>query len=172
MADVNALLEANRDAVAELLRVAERAQPNWTTPRAPGKWSPQQVVEHVAMALEEGGNVVAGRASKLPTLPALVRPLARIFFNRAVRTGKFPRAKTNRDMDPARAPVTGPVDIAEANARLEAALATFGEACRARAASGDRVPSGAFGKIAVEDYMRFTELHTRHHAKQIPTPGD
>jgi hypothetical protein len=169
MADLTPLLAANREAVHELLGTAEAAaaEGHWTTPRAPGKWSPQQVVEHVAMALEEGGNVIAGQATKLPTLPAFVRPLAKLMFNRAVRTGKFPKARTNKAMDPARSALSGPATAAEARARLDAALATFEEACRARAAAGGKVPSGAFGKVSLEDYARFTELHTRHHTKQI-----
>jgi hypothetical protein len=89
-------------------------------------------------------------------------------FNRAVKTGTFPKAKTNKAMDPARSAVSGPATTAEARARLDAALATFEEACRARAAAGGKVPSGAFGKVSVEDYARFTELHTRHHTHQIP----
>lgn len=167
MADVSALLAANRAAVEDMVKAAERS--DWTTPRAPGKWSPQQVVEHVARAYEEGGNVISGKPTKLPTLPFFVRPLARIMFNRAVKTGKFPRAKTNKPMDPSKVPDPGPASPAEARARLEAALAKFDEACRARAASGHPVISGAFGKVSVEDYARFTELHTRHHTQQIPS---
>jgi len=165
MADVTARLTANRAAVDEFVRAAEAADSIWTTPRAPGKWSPQQVVEHVAMSYEESGNVIAERPTKLPTLPVFVRPLAKLLFNRAVKTGRFPKAKTNKAMDPP----SGPASSAEARARLDGALAKFDEACRARAATGGNVSSGAFGRVALEDYVRFTEMHTRHHAKQIPT---
>lgn len=170
MTDITPLVQRNRAALDELLRAAEVAasEGHWTTPRAPGKWSPQQVVEHVAMAYEEGSNVITGRPSKLPTLPAIVRPFARMFFNRVVRAGKFAKAKTNREMDPARAGGAGPANPSEARTRLDDAFGKFEEACRARAASGDRVSSGAFGKVALEDYVRFAELHTRHHTKQIP----
>ena len=48
MADVNDVLAANRAAVLDLVAAAERSAATWTTPRAPGKWSPSQVVEHVA----------------------------------------------------------------------------------------------------------------------------
>jgi len=88
MADVAEALAGNRAAVDELVSGAERAAGVWTTPRAPGKWSPSQVVEHVARALEESANVVAGVPSKFPTFPAFLRPLARgLFFNRVLRTG-------------------------------------------------------------------------------------
>ncbi len=169
MADVDPALAANRAAVDEMVKAAERAGSNWTTPPAPGKWSPQQVVEHVARSYEEGGNVIAGRPTKLPTLPFFVRPLARVIFNRAVKTGKFPKAKTNKPMDPSKVPDPGPASPSEARARLEAAMTKFDEAYRARAAQGDAVKSGAFGKVSLQDYARFTELHTRHHTKQIPS---
>ena len=64
MADVNDVLAANRAAVIDLVAAAERSAATWTTPRAPGKWSPSQVVEHVARGLEEAANVVSGAPSK------------------------------------------------------------------------------------------------------------
>jgi hypothetical protein len=54
MADVNDVLAANRAAVIDLVAAAERSATTWTTPCAPGKWSPSQIVEHVAGGLEEG----------------------------------------------------------------------------------------------------------------------
>jgi len=167
MTDLVTLLAAHRSAVDEMVAAAEKS--DWSTPRAPGKWSPQQVVEHVARAYEEGANVIAGHPTRLPTLPFFLRPLARMMFNRAVKTGSFPRAKTNKKMDPAKAPAAGPASASGARSRLETALAAFDAACRARVAAGEPVNSGAFGKVSVEDYVRFTELHTRHHTKQIPT---
>lgn len=169
MADLDALLAANRSAVDDLIAVAERAQPNWNTRRAPGKWSPAQVVEHVARSLEEGANVVAGSPSKLPTLPSFVRPIAGWMLRRTVRTGKFPTAKTTRGLNPEHTSPTIPATPTEARTRLLSAIATFERECRARIASGRPVESNAFGVVTVEDYARFTELHTRHHTKQIPS---
>jgi hypothetical protein len=170
MVDVTQLLEAHRRAIDDLLEAAEAAatEGRWTEPRAQGKWSPHQVVEHVARSYEEGANVIAGRPTKLPTVPFFLRPLLRLFFRRAVKTGKFMKAKTNAGMDPARGPSAGLDSPAAARTRLDGALATFEAACRQRAASGDAVPSGAFGNVSLEDYAKFTELHTRHHTTQIP----
>ena len=169
-ADVDALIASNRAAVDELYRTAEAAaaEDRWTTPRAPGKWSPQQVVEHVAISLEEAGNVIAGRPTKLPTLPALLRPIGGIMLRRILRKGGFPKVKTPSSMDPAKAAPAGPATIGEARVRLDTAFAEFERACRERAARGDAVPSKAFGKVSLEDYARFNELHTRHHTQQIP----
>jgi hypothetical protein len=121
MQTLDVVLAANRSAVDDLIAAAERATPNWTTPRAPGKWSPAQVAEHVARS---------------------------------------------RAMNPESTP-TWPPTPAEAKTRLYAALATFERESRSRA--GRTFHHSAFGDISVEDYARFTELHTRHHTKQIPT---
>jgi peptidoglycan/xylan/chitin deacetylase (PgdA/CDA1 family) len=167
MSDLDSVLAANRAAVDDLLTAAEHTGHMWTTPRAPGKWSPAEVAEHVARSLEEAANVISGRPTKLPTLPRLIRPVAGFMLRRIVRSGKFPKAKTNRAMNPAR---SGPAlaSPAEARTRLHTALATFEREARARVAAGRPVESTAFGVVSVEDYARFTELHTRHHTKQIP----
>lgn len=165
MPDVNAVLAANHAAVNDLIAAAERSGSAWTTPRAPRKWSPSQVVEHVARALEESANVVAGTPSKFPTFPVFLRPLVRaLFFNRVLKNQAFPKARTTKAFDPA----NGPSTPADARVRLEAAVARFEQTCRALAASDRNVSSTLFGSVSVEDFARFQEIHTRHHRKQIP----
>jgi len=61
MADINTALAASQDATNRLILMGEKTGASWTTPRAPGKWSPSQIVEHVARALEESANAAAGR---------------------------------------------------------------------------------------------------------------
>ena len=164
MSELEAVLDANRAAVEDLVRAAQRCGDAWTTPRAPGKWSPAQVVEHVAISLEEGADVVAGRPSKLPTVPALLRPAAKLFFKRVLKKRSLPRSKTSPGMDPP----SGPATPDASRPRLDAALAEFLRECRARAAAGGRVKSPAFGEVPVEEYARFVEVHTRHHTRQLP----
>lgn len=165
MPDVHTALAANRDAVNELLAAAEASTAAWTTPRAPGKWSPCQIVEHVARTLEESAHVVAGSPSKFPTLPAFIRPLVRLIFNRVLKKGAFPKARASKAFNP----IDGPATPAAGRVRLEAALAEFEKASRARAAAGLKVSHPGFGPVSVEDYARFQELHTRHHCKQMPS---
>lgn len=165
MADVNATLAANREAINHLIAVAEKCGTAWAAPRAPGKWSPSQVVEHVARTLDESANVVSGAPSKFPALPFFLRPVLRGFlFNRVLKKGVFPKAKTNKALDPA----GGPATPAEARVRLETALARFDRECRTCADAGGAVASATFGTLRVEEYARFIELHTRHHCKQMP----
>jgi hypothetical protein len=169
MADVNHALAANRAAVIDLVAAAERSAATWTTPRAPGKWSPSQVVEHVAGGLDEGANVVSG-APSIPMPPAFLRPLLRLFFfNRILKKGVFPKGfKAHKAMNP----TSGPASPAEARVRLEGALARFDQECLKRVASGRHVVSTGFGTVSVEDFVRFSALHTRHHCKQMPGASD
>jgi hypothetical protein len=57
MPDIHAALVASKAATDELCATCDRTGPSWLQPRAPGKWSPSQIVEHVAMSLEESANV-------------------------------------------------------------------------------------------------------------------
>lgn len=165
MSDINPVLAANHTAVGEFLAIADRTGAAWTLPRAAGKWSPAQVVEHVARSLDESANEVSGAASRFPRFPGFVRPLIRgLFFKRVLKKNAFPNVRTSKAFDPA----AGPATPAEARVRLQAALARFDQACRARAASGQAVVSTVFGAVPVADYARFQELHTRHHCGQLP----
>lgn len=164
MADLDATLDACKDAIAQLIAAGERTGTAWTTPRAPGKWSPSQIAEHVARSLEESANMAAGRASRFPKLPAVIHPVVRAFlFRRVLSKGEFPRARTNKAMNP----VSGPATPAAGRIRLETAHQRFDDACRQAASKGGRLETTIFGAVPVEDYVRFMELHTRHHGKQM-----
>ena len=167
MADIDTALAANRDAVDEMIRAGEQSGAAWIAPRAPGKWSPSQIVEHVARGLEEGANIVAGRPS-LPLPPAVIRPIARFMFKRVLRKGTFPTGfKALKALNPA----SGPATPNEGRIRLETAYQKFDEACRRIAADGRPIATG-FGSVSVQDLVRFNELHTRHHTLQMAAaPG-
>lgn len=159
MADLDDVLAANRAAVVDLVAAAEKTAAAWTTPRAPGKWSPSQVVEHIARGLDEAANVVSG-APSIPLPPAWLRLVARLFFYRILKKGAFPKGlKAHKAMNP----TGGPATPAEARVRLEAALAKFDQECRRRVASGQHLVSTGFGTVSVEDLVRFNAIHTRHH---------
>jgi hypothetical protein len=52
MTDLSKRLEGSRAVVDDLILAAGRSASVWNTPRAPAKWSPSQIVEHVARTLE------------------------------------------------------------------------------------------------------------------------
>ena len=163
MTDIRTALNASNEAIQQLLLAGERTRTAWTSPRAPGKWSPSQIVEHVACTLEESANMAAGRPSKFGKLPAVVHPIGRLLFYWVLRKAVFPKAKANKAFNPA----SGPATPAEGRVRLETAHQKFEEACRQTASHGERMRTTTMGAVPVEDYVRFMELHTRHHGKQI-----
>ena len=168
MANIDEALRASREAVEQMIELGEKTGSGWTSARAPGKWSPSQIVEHVAMSLEESAKVATGQPSKFPTFPALIRPLVRaVLFRRVLNKAAFPKAKTNPAMDP----VAGPPTPAAGRVRLEAAHAEFDESCRRLASRGATLKSSIFGAVPVEDYVRFMEIHTRHHGRQMIDVG-
>ena len=163
MADIDTALAANRDAVEQMIRAGEQSGAAWIAPRAPGKWSPSQIVEHVARGFEEFANMADGRPTKVPRPPAVVRLIGRFMIKRVLRKGSFPSGfKAHKAMNPA----SGPATPAEGRIRLETAYQKFDEACRRIAADGRPVTS-AFGSVPAQDFVRFNELHTRHHSKQM-----
>lgn len=165
MSNLDAILTEGRAAMDDFSSAAERSEHLWTTPRAPGKWAPYQVVEHVALALEESANAVVEAPSKFPNLPSFLRPLVRgAVLNRILKKNAFFKAKTSKALNPK----SGPATSAEARERLDTALAKFDTACRARASSLPSFESTVFGKVSVDDYARFQVLHIRHHRKQLP----
>jgi len=165
MSDLNASLEGLQSAVGSFLAAADGAAGVWTTPRAPGKWSPSQVVEHVARIMEESANVAAGAPSKFPTVPVFLRPFTRLLvFKRILRRKSFLKMKTGEGFDPP----AGAATTADGRVRVETALKTFDRACRARADSGQKVASTLFGPVEASDFVRFQELHVRHHREQLP----
>jgi hypothetical protein len=164
MTDINAALQASRAAVDQMVDLAAVTGERWSRTPAPGKWSPSQIVEHVARALEESAKLATGGTTRFPKFPALFHPVMRgLFFRRVLKLSGFPKARTNRAMNPS----TGPDTPAAGKARLETAHAEFDAACRQLASDGARLRTTIFGPVRVEDYVRFMELHTRHHCRQM-----
>jgi hypothetical protein len=165
MTELDTSLASLHATVGALLATADRVGAAWKIPRAPGKWSPSQVVEHVARIMEESAKVAAGEPSAFPTMNRLLRPILRlIFFKRILRKKDFPKSKAIDAMDP---PV-GPATPKAGRVRLEGVLTRFDRACRARASSGQKVANPMFGPVAVADFARFQEIHVRHHHLQLP----
>ncbi len=107
-------------------------------------------------------DLAAAFASNRAAMDALLTAGERVGDDAAA--GGFMRgAKTGK----AFLPMNPPPTVAEARARLMAAVASFEAACTA-AGSGALTDHPLFGKVPVLDYVRFQEVHTRHHTRQIP----
>jgi hypothetical protein len=164
MSELDDTLASTRSAVDEMIRTASTCSATWSTPRSEGKWSPSRVVEHVALALEASADEIAGRPSRFPNLPRPIRPIVRtLLFNRVLKSGKFPKGKTNARMNPAAGPATPAAGIE----RLDAAWRALTTACADTSRRSDEMTSAIFGRVRVVDFLRFQEHHTRHHQRQM-----
>lgn len=167
MVELSTALQDHRWAVNAFLETA-RAVPaaQWSQPRAPGKWSAGQVAEHVTLAYEANRGVLDGTAPG-PAAPRLLRPLIRKFFlNPVLRRGRFiPGSKSPRAFRPSPVPVA-PAALLD---RLQAAVAGFETS--AGVAHDASIDHPFFGRLALVDFVRLQELHTRHHRAQLATTG-
>jgi hypothetical protein len=153
-----------REAVDALSAAAAAASERWSQSPGPERWSPGQIVEHVAMTLDESAKVAAGKPSRFPELPPFVRPFVRwLFLNPALRKSAIPRGVTT----PAFNPAQGLATMLEGRVRLSRALLEFDQAVRLSAARGPVVRSTVFGTVSASRFVRFQALHTRHHIAQL-----
>ena len=105
MNDLNAAIADNHKAVDEFTATARAIDAaGWSLPRAEGKWSPAQLVEHIALTYEYSRAVLNNNAPG-PSAPRFLRPLVRIFFvNPVLKHGRFkPNAKAPSMFQPSSA---------------------------------------------------------------------
>jgi hypothetical protein len=163
--DLQAILADNRSACA-VFAAALGAVPSarWSESRAPGKWSPGQVAEHIAISFELADRVVRGLPLK-SALPRLMRWMLRQFYvNPILRSNAMKPGKTVPQFQPSATPAFAPT-----MKRLDAAVLSFTAACE-EAARGGRtvVEHPAFGTLPLLDYARLQVIHVRHHLTQVP----
>jgi hypothetical protein len=185
---LSALLDENSAAVRDFVqRAAAVPEAQWQRPRAPGKWTPAQEVEHVALSYElfavelRGGcgmRVVTSRTRQL-----LLRGLALPYI---LRTGRFPgQPRAPRETRPTgterpagsgaigtAAPAAQP-GRAELLERLSAAVVSLEAALGPTdaAAANRRLTHAYFGPIPLKSALRLAAVHTRHHARNLPLPA-
>lgn len=142
----------------------------WNSPRAPDKWSPAQVAEHVRVTygtvLSEIGG---GQGMRLRTSWLKRTLLRRLVMPWMLRTRRFPRgAPAVREIRPG----VGPFDQAEVLAGLRAEgdrfLTTVAALDLGRFAG---ITHPFFGRMEPVAGLRLLTLHTQHHQAQLATPA-
>jgi hypothetical protein len=166
MADLESAL-ADQQRAAEAFKAAALAVPDavWNVPRAPGKWSPAQVTDHVGVSTRVARNTVVGHAG-MGGIPKFLRWLPRrLFFDRVLTNG-FPE----KGRGPAVfAPAHDPLPRQKLVEQLDAEVRAFAADARAAAAAGKSTfEHPFFGRIAIADYVTFNARHLDHHRAQLP----
>ncbi|MDA1082562.1 MAG: DinB family protein [Gemmatimonadetes bacterium] len=166
MADLDSALKAQRTA-ADAFKAAAVKVPDsvWNVPRAPGKWSPAQVTDHVGVSTKVVRDAIAEKGG-MGGIPRFIRWLPRkLFFDKVIAKG-FPKTAKG---PPAFAPAHEPKLRPDLVARIDAELDALDAEVRAMAASGKTTFEHTFfGRIAVADYVMFNAYHLDHHREQLP----
>lgn len=160
-------LAEHRSAADSFLRAGRAVpEPAWTRPVAAGKWSPAQIAEHVRLSFEVlTRELVEGTGMRVVVSPWKRFLFRRLFLNRIVRTGRFPRGiRAPREARP----VAPPATRSEALRLVEAAAADFEGACANVAdPRSRRLTHPYFGRVPLPLACRFLARHTRHHQDQL-----
>ena len=163
MADLQSALQTHRESVEQFLAAARQVPvAQWNQPSAPGKWSPGQVAEHLALAYEVNRRVVHGSFPGNGA-PRFLRPLLRTFLLKPVlKRGSFiPGSKSPKVFRPS----ASPPQQAPLLGRLQIAAKAFEN--DAKATAGDAIEHPIFGRLGLVDFVRLQEIHTRHHRNQV-----
>lgn len=158
-------LEAQRAAIDHFTERAAGVVAGWTTPRAPGAWSPAEITEHLALVFDAVTEEIKGG----PGIRARFGPLRRLLFRwialpRIVAGRGFPGGV--RAVREAR-PVNVTASRDESLDRLLRTAERFEEAVRS-APPATRVTHPFFGRLTLPRAVRFSAAHIRHHAAQLP----
>jgi hypothetical protein len=161
------------DATRDVTAAAERIPPDrWMAPRAEGKWSPAEIVEHLNLAYDALLRDFAGEGGMKIRTKLWQRILLRFtLVPKLLRGAPFPaNARAPRETRPATANPDQAAAIAgfrERSARLGAAAA---EAVSSRRRV--RLTHAYFGRSPVPEAILLCARHMQHHLKQLESGKD
>ena len=142
-----------------------RADSDWERGPA-GKWTPAQIVEHLALGLTLSAETFQARKSHAPMKRRPRTPAEKIakLFIFGFRWFSPGRKSPERTTPPAQ------IDRRTAEAHFLAAVEAWDQVDRALLPERQAdlfVKHPRMGDLTVEEWMRFHVIHARHHAKQI-----
>jgi len=151
----------------ELVLGPLRGRPDSDWERGPaGKWTPAQIVEHLALGLTLSAETLLARRNHAPMSRRRRTPAEQVarFFIFGLRW--FPPGRKA----PERTTPTKGIGRANAEAHFLAGIEAWDQVDRAllperRADLFAKHPR--MGDLTVEEWMRFHVIHARHHARQI-----
>ena len=151
-------------AAAEFAADAERVDAGrWLTPRAEGKWSPAEVVEHLNRTYDVLLRELAGHGGMAIRTKWWQRILLRFtIVPKILRGDGFPSgARAPRETRPE---LTTTDQRALVDAFRDRARRFAGETVRAR---GGKLTHAYFGRAPIERSVLLCARHIEHHAKQL-----
>jgi hypothetical protein len=167
MAEIEDVIAENRKATEQFLTTARNVPTGkWEQPVAPGKWSPAQIVDHIAVTTEVALKAINGDPS-MGSFPKFLRFIPRkLGFDPTIKKGRFPEKQRGPAVF---APSTGQPSYEASVEKLHRAIAALETNVQGRMAKGEYAfEHSFFGRVSIPDYIRFGTLHTQHHERQLP----
>ena len=145
--------------------LAGRPEADWyKTPQ--GKWSPAQIVHHLAISLELSGRTFEARRGKPPMRRRARTARERLGYFLTLQIGWMP---SGRDAPSATQPAERP-DARAVERQFRDGVARFVSLERELLPARGHdlfVKNPAFGDLTLPEWLRFHVRHCAHHAKQI-----
>jgi len=144
-----------------------RGRPDSDWERGPvGKWTPAQIVEHLALGLNLSAATFQARRTHAPMSRRPRTPAEQVarFFIFGLRWFPPRRKAPERTTPPAQ------IDRATAEAHFLAGIEAWDQVDRALLPERRTdlfVKHPRLGDLTVEEWIRFHGIHARHHARQI-----
>ena len=163
------VLEQLRSEIGDGLNGLDAVQSQSRPAREPGKWSIQQVMEHLILTYGSSCDVVDGRVSKRTPTRASPTLMQRAGQFALLQCGYFPRGRTAPPMvtPPAKSePLSGDALAAKG----DDLLMRFDElAAEAERLFGEKrsISHGVLGPLSAAQWRQFHLLHGQHHLRQI-----
>lgn len=153
--------------LANLVLGPLRGRPDSEWQRGPaGKWTPAQIVEHLALGLGLSAETFQARRNHAPMVRRPRTPAEKIAKLFIFGLRWFPPGRKA----PERTTPAPRIDRASAEAHFLAAVEAWDQVDRALLPERRAdlfVKHPRMGDLTVEEWMRFHMIHARHHAKQI-----
>ena len=159
----------HREAIASVVDVVRSVDPaTWAVSRGPGKWSPAEIAEHLALAYEPPLAELDGGAGFALRLKGWKQALARWkYLPMMLERGRFPAGvRSPREARPtshAATPDAACKRLAENANRFEQRLA------QAQAIHPVRLTHAYFGLLNAAQILKLLAVHARHHRGQFPS---
>ena len=167
---MNATLCQLQREIASSLRGLDATQTQLCPPSIPGKWSIQQIVEHLLLTYSSTETAINARLAKRTPTRAQSTLRQRVFQYAVTRCGYFPTGREAPSMvtpQPTTHPLSGK-DLAQAGTEHLSHLdLLFTQAETLFGRSSQFANHAVLGPLNIDQWRMFQLVHGRHHLKQI-----
>lgn len=168
-----ASLKRAHDDEVQAFAAAAQAVPEalWLLPRAEGKWSCAEIVEHVTLGFEVMAGELRGGPGMAMRLRGLKRLVARHLYGRRImRGGGLPTgARAPRETRPAEHRVDRTTALVRLRASADELMGEIERALAERPAV--TVQHAYFGRLSLREGAMLSMQHVRHHRAQMEAGG-